>query len=294
MSALAELIAATCSSIVLGEIQWADFEDGFPNLVIKEVEICRNKDIIFLASFDTSGEIFKQLSVIYEFPRIGIRSFKVVMPFYPTGTMERVEEEGEIATAAALARMLSAIPHSMSGPTQIIIYDIHALQERFYFSDSVIPRLETAIPILKDRIKCIRDLAIVFPDEGAWKRFGTMFDEYPLIICHKIRKGEKRVVKIKEGDPSGKHAVIVDDLVMSGGTLQECKKALFESGASEVSAYVTHGVFPQASWKKFVDAGFSHVWITDSCPQTAKAVAGKAPFEVLSLSQMISNVLCQD
>ena len=39
-----------------------------------------------------------------------------------------------------LATLLSAIPLSSKGPAQIIIYDIHALQERFYFSDTVIPR----------------------------------------------------------------------------------------------------------------------------------------------------------
>ena len=42
--------------------------------------------------------------------------------------MERVDEEGQVATAMTMARMLSATPLSMMGPTKLIIYDIHSLQ----------------------------------------------------------------------------------------------------------------------------------------------------------------------
>jgi hypothetical protein len=36
--------------------------------------------------------------------------------------------------------MISSIPLTARGPAQVVIYDIHCLQERFYFSDDVIPR----------------------------------------------------------------------------------------------------------------------------------------------------------
>ena len=39
-----------------------------------------------------------------------------------------------------LAMLLSAIPLTARGPSQIMVFDIHALQERFYFTDNVIPR----------------------------------------------------------------------------------------------------------------------------------------------------------
>ena len=64
----------------------------------------------------------------------------------------------------------------------------------------------------------------------------------------------------------GKHCVLVDDLIQTGGTLLETGKALLELGALDVSAFCTHGVFPQDAWKKFVIGPFKKVWITDSCP----------------------------
>jgi phosphoribosylpyrophosphate synthetase len=81
-----------------------------------------------LASFSSPAQVFEQLSVIYALPRLFVASFTLVLPFFPTGSMERMEEEGDVATAFTLARMLSNIPISRGGPTSLVIYDIHALQ----------------------------------------------------------------------------------------------------------------------------------------------------------------------
>jgi phosphoribosylpyrophosphate synthetase len=43
------------------------------------------------------------------------------------------------------------------------------------------------------------------------------------VVCTKVREGDKRIVRLKEGHVSGHHVVIVDDLVQSGGTLIECQ-----------------------------------------------------------------------
>jgi hypothetical protein len=50
--------------------------------------------------------------------------------------MERVSRLGEVATANTLARVLSTIPVCSKGPAQICIFDIHALQNQFYFKVS--------------------------------------------------------------------------------------------------------------------------------------------------------------
>ncbi len=294
MSALAARIAARHEAIQTAPIRWDAFADGFPNLLVENIEIIRNHHLAFLAAFENPGDVFTQLSAIYEIPRYAVRSFKVVLPYYPTGTMERVDRDGQIATAATLAKMISGVPMTLSGPAQVIIFDIHALQERFYFSDQVIPRLESGVPLLRARLADIDHPAIAFPDEGAWKRFGRWFEEYPQIVCHKVRDGTRRRISIREGDPAGRHVVIVDDLAMSGGTLLECRRALTTHRARAVSAYVTHGVFPRAAWKPFLTAGFEHFWITDSVPRTAAELQGRPPFEVLSLADAIGRLLLED
>lgn len=90
---------------------------------------------------------------------------------------------------------------------------------------------------------------VAFPDDGAAKRFGNMFEDMDLevIVCGKTRgEGDKRTVVIQDGDAKDRHIVIVDDLVQTGGTLYQSGKVLKEAGAASVNAFVTHGVFPNA------------------------------------------------
>lgn len=298
---LARKVAALSDKVQLGEVNWKNFADGFPNLFVKDATRIRNRHVAFLASFHNMSTIFEQISVIYQLPRMFVGSFTLVLPYFPTGTAERVEAEGDVATAFTLARILSNIPLSRGGPTSIVIFDIHALQERFYFGDTVLPLFESGIPLLRERLQSLPDadnITIAYPDEGAWKRFKYQFNDYPEVICTKVRDGDKRIVRLKEGEPRGRHVVIVDDLVQSGSTLIECQKLLSSQGAAHVSAYVTHGVFPDGTWKRFTtegrDAGtpgFRYFWISDSCANTAAALANVAPFEVLSLAAPIAAAL---
>lgn len=297
---LARKVAAHSDLITLQSINWRNFDDGFPNLYINNAQEMRGQHVAFLAAFSSPGVIFEQLSVIYALPRLFVASFTLVLPFFPTGSFERMEEEGDVATAFTMARILSNIPISRGGPTSLVIYDIHALQERFYFGDHVLPLFETGIPLLKQRLHQLPDsdkIVVAFPDDGAWKRFHKLLDHFPMVVCTKVREGDKRIVRLKEGNPAGCHVVIVDDLVQSGGTLIECQKVLVAHGATKVSAYVTHGVFPKRSWERFTHksdgsgSAFAYFWITDSCPLTVKAIANKRPFEVLSLAGSIADAL---
>lgn len=303
MADLAQKICAADPKITLGKISWKAFEDGTPNLFVRKEDRIRQKRAAFLASFDSLDDYFPQLSVIYALPRLGAKEFKVIMPYYPTGTMERGDTEGQVVTAKTLATMLSATPFNRGGPVEIVLYDIHTLGQRHYFDKTILTRYKTGTKYLKKHLK--DDDVIMFPDIGAWKRFRVMFDgsksdgrKFPMGYCEKIRDGDKRIIQIREGDVRGKRVVIVDDIIRSGGTLIECKNALFAAGAASVSAYATHGCFPRDSWKKFLASethgefpAFDKVWITDSCPKTAQKVAGKAPFEVLSLDVSIARVI---
>ena len=63
------------------------------------------------------------------------------------------------------------------------------------------------------------------------------------------------MVTVHEGDPRGRHCLIIDDLVRSGGTLRQCAKALRAKGAASVSCFVAHACFPnEAAWKAFLPA----------------------------------------
>eukprot|EP00435_Cladocopium_sp_Y103_P011866 s1048_g3.t1 len=211
----------------------------------------------------------------------------------------RVDREGEVATASTLSRMISAVPMTPGGPARFLIFDIHALQIRFYFQDSILPVLLSAMPLLLNLLKTrfsSEEVAVAFPDEGAKKRFGGFFEKegYPVLFCSKVREGDKRVVRVAEGDPKGKHVFIVDDLCNTGGTVLACRSELEKRGANKVSVFVTHGVFPQGSWQKFEGAGFDKIFITDSIPETCQIFEERKSaqiFEVIKLAPALHTYL---
>jgi phosphoribosylpyrophosphate synthetase len=289
MEKLAKKVATQCN-VRLGRINWEKFSDCWPKIYAEDIEAIKRRPVIYLASFKDPNTVFEQMGVIYALPRYQAGPFRIILPYFPVGTMERVDDDGTIATAMTMMRMLSATPASHIGGIPLLTtFDIHALQERFYPDNCIIPDLRSAIPLLKKEIKSMEDVAIAFPDDGAYKRFGKMFDEYPQIICIKVRDGKERIVKIKEGDPRGKNVITVDDLVMSGETGEKCGIELWQAGAKSVSLWATHGVYPENSWAR--SSQFTRIIITDSCPWTVEAVQGKAPFVVLGLDPLIVDII---
>eukprot|EP00981_Chlorochromonas_danica_P002548 scaffold487_cov178-Ochromonas_danica.AAC.36 len=222
----------------------------------------------------------------------GFQPRNLVLPFYPVGTMERVTQEGQVATANTYAQMFSHLP-SCGRPTRLIVYDLHTLQNRFYLHGNAVASLQTSIPLLIQRLKGSPIDCIAFPDDGAAKRFGAMFKGlgYEIVTCGKTRDGDKRVVVIQDGNAKGKHVVIVDDLVQTGGTLYECGVALRSAGALSVNAFVAHGVFPQESWKRFMRQGdrncFEKFFLTNSIPTITDILPTDDVFEVLPLQDQI-------
>lgn len=263
------------------------------------------KDILFLSVLSSNDATLSQFSVLIVLLQSFIRSLTIVLPYYPVGTMDRVDVEGKVATASTYATILSSLP-SCGTPARLMIYDIHALQERFFFHKNVVPSLHSGLPLLRRHLlhpdqSHLEISAVVFPDDGAAKRFKHFFTShgYDVITCGKHRAGSKRVVTIQDGDPSGKNVLLIDDLVQTGGTLLEAARVLKRRGALNVYAYVTHAIFPHHSWQKFLFDSeapaasrlVTKFWVTDSVPSTTSRLPRDNVFEVLDLLPQIMSDL---
>jgi len=283
------------------ETKWEKFPDGTDNIEVGGFLPHNNisgENVLFLASFHNNDVTLSQFQVMICLLQSLIESLTIVLPYYPVGTMERVTREGKVATAATHAHMFSSLP-SCGRPTRLMVYDLHTLQNRFYLHGNAVASLQTAIPLLKERIKSSNIDCVAFPDDGAAKRFQALFQDMgvEIVVCGKTRgEGDQRSVVIQDGDPKGRNVVIVDDLVQTGGTLYECGKTLEERGATSVCAYVSHAVFPKESWKRFNVGGdravFKKFWVTNSIPTVTNTLPLKDDiFEVLDLKDIIVNDL---
>jgi ribose-phosphate pyrophosphokinase len=272
-----------------GSIDWGTFPDGMPNVFIHHARSLENSRVAFLASIASADELFRQIALLYALASYPIECLRVLIPYFPAGMMDRADTFGQVVTSKAMARIFSAIPPATR--TDITILDIHALQEQFYFGDAVRVRLHSAVPMFRDTVLRAAGgtpMTVAFPDDGSRKRFAHDLEAFDPIVCVKVREGDKRIIRIKEGDPRGKRVCIVDDLVMTGETMLECARVIRAAGATDVTAYVTHAIFPDESWRRFEGGAISRFYVTDSCPARIAPLRGRKPFEVLSLAGVLA------
>ena len=289
MADLAASVRASLPGWEEGRIDWGTFPDGMPNIFIHEARSLENARVAFLASIGDGEDLFSQIALLYALASYPIDCLRVLIPYFPAGRMDRADTFGQVVTSKAMARIFSAIPPATR--TDITVLDIHALQEQFYFGDAVRVRLHSAVPMFRDLVLKAdggTPVTVAFPDDGSRKRFAHDLEAFDPIVCVKVREGDKRIIRIKEGDPRGKHVCIVDDLVMSGETMLECARVIRDAGAADVTAYVTHAIFPGESWRRFAGGPISRFYLTDSCPARIAPLRGRKPFEVLSLAGVLA------
>jgi ribose-phosphate pyrophosphokinase len=287
---------------------WDRFPDNTDNILVggygdkSKPNIIRGSNILFLASFSSNDRIWSQIHVLTMLGESFVNSLTIVLPFFPNGTMERVIEEGRVATANTCAKVLSTLPRGGITQNRLIMYDLHTLQNRFYFDGNTIADCPTAFPLILDRLRELiqqdvnQDWCVAFPDDGAEKRFGHLFKEnFPgleLVVCGKKRmpSGNSQV-KILDGDARGKRVLIIDDIVNSGGTLYSCAQCLKNQGAVSVSAFCTHAVFPEKCWERFAKGGdravFDHFFVTNTNPTISSQLPKDDCFDVLDITPLV-------
>lgn len=292
---------ATLAGFELMEVAWNYFPDGCPNITFPSFERLQGRDVVYLGSLSSLDNFVVQQSLIIALSRQLVKRLHIVWPYFSTATMERVDREGTLAVAEPVAKLMSSVPQLC--PATLTIFDIHALQERFYFQDTVTVRLATNLtPFM--RLVDMRwqgQVVIVFPDDGAHKRFKQYIpNNYSIMVATKIRgEGSERKIVIGHRDMRGteslENVLIIDDLVQSGGTLNHCKDALKALGARNISAYCTHAVFPNRGYRKFLPgreyAGFDSFYVSDSIPENTTRLQHLKPFEVLPLAPALVSLL---
>jgi len=276
-----------------GTINWNTFPDGKPNITFESVEQIENKKIVFFLNLYDTSILFEQLSMLMVLPRQFIKTLDIYITYFSVGTMERVDKEGILATAETMSKIISSCIENTTcgGKPTIHIWDIHALPNRFYFDHNhVNVRLHSGIPFLIEHVTI--NTIIVFPDDGACKRFKHFFPHNKTIVCSKIRENDKRVIRItdkinfpkdQEQQITYDEIIIVDDLIQSGGTLIKCKEALEQLGYNKISAYVTHAVFPNEGWNKIVRANFHKFYTTNTIPQVTEQIKKYSCFHVFNI-----------
>jgi ribose-phosphate pyrophosphokinase len=172
--------------------------------------------------------------------------------------------------------------------------DLHAGQIQGFF-DIPVDNLYAA-PLFTRDIKeryGNRDLMIVSPDVGGVVRARQLAKrlnvDLAIIDKRRERAGVSEVMNVI-GDVAGRHCLLVDDIIDSGGSLCNAAEALINGGASGVGAYVTHGVLTGGAVSRVASSPIEMMTITDSILAT-EAVRLAGNVRQITIAQLLANAM---
>ena len=182
-----------------------------------------------------------------------------------------------------------------AGADRVLAVDLHAGQIQGFF-DIPTDNLYAA-PTMAADIQARygeQDLMVVSPDVGGVVRARALakrLDNAPLAIVDKRRDrpGESEVMNII-GDVSGRHCIMIDDIVDSGGTLCNAADALLAGGAKSVTAYITHGVLSGGAVARIDGSQLTELVISDSIRPTDAALASDH-IRILTIAPLVGEAI---
>jgi ribose-phosphate pyrophosphokinase len=181
-----------------------------------------------------------------------------------------------------------------AGADRVVTLDLHAGQIQGFF-DIPTDNLFSAPVFSKDIQERYngKDRVIVSPDVGGVGRARAiarrMDADLAIIDKRRERAGVSEVMNII-GDVKGRHCILIDDIVDSGGTLCNAADALAEAGAASTSAYVTHGVLSGGAVARITASSIEQLVITDTI-QATEAVRVAHNIRQLSVASLIGEAI---
>jgi ribose-phosphate pyrophosphokinase len=168
-------------------------------------------------------------------------------------------------TARLVAKLVG-----VSGADRALLLDLHAGQIQGFFDIPVDEMSAMHLTANYFAQKRLSDPVVVSPDLGNTKRarnFAEIVDA-PLAIIEKRRTGTRDRTEVLNliGTVSGKHAIIVDDEIDTGGSITQAAEVCLDAGAVEVYASSIHAVLSEPALERLAVCPFREVVVTNSIP----------------------------
>ena len=263
---LAEAVARYLN-IPLGKASVRRFADQ--EIFVEIQENVRGKDVFILqsTSFPANDHLMELLIMIDAFRRSSARRITAVIPYFGYARQDR-RASGRTPISAKLVSNLI----TQAGADRVLTLDLHAGQIQGFF-DIPTDNLFAAPVFTKDIQERFNgeELVIVSPDVGGVVRARAIAKrlnaDLAIIDKRRERAGVSEVMHVI-GEVKGRHCILVDDIVDSGGTLCNAAVALMEKGAQSVEAYVTHGVLSGGAVARITSSALNSLVTTDSIMAT--------------------------
>jgi ribose-phosphate pyrophosphokinase len=287
-----ELARSICCylEVPLGECEVFQFSNE--NIFVKLQENVRQRDVFIVQPMSTpvNTSIMELLIMIDAAKRASAGRITAVVPYYAYGRSDKKDQPRVPITARLLANLIET-----AGADRGITVDLHAGQIQGFFN---VPVDElTALYMISRyfRRKQLSNVVVVAADEGASKRARNVAQslKVPLAIIEKRRVANDEQVEALNviGEVRGCQAIMIDDEILSGGTMVEGAALLREKGATAVYAGVTHAILSGRATERIAGSVIEELVTTDTIPLPPEKQLDK--ITVLSIAPLIGEAIAR-
>lgn len=286
---LAKLVSQK-SKIPFGQIQIGTFSDGEIDVWVKDEVNNSNVFIMQSNSTPVNDSIIELALIADALKRSGAHWITAIIPYFGYSRKEKQSRVGEPISAKVVADLITS-----SGINKVICLDLHADAIVGFFNVPVI--YLTALEALAKRLKeeKLKDPIVVAPDVGGVKR-ARNFANYlnaPMAVIEKHRRIDERdkmEVLSMSGEVRGDTAIIIDDVISTGGTIVDSANALKNKGVNRIIVCATHGVFAGDAIKNLEESPIEKVFVTDSVGHDVAS----PKIEFVTISGIIADCLTRE
>jgi ribose-phosphate pyrophosphokinase len=285
-----ELTAKICQHLQIpqGKAVVQTFSDG--EIMVEIGENVRGRDVFVMQSTcsPVNHNLMELLVLMDALKRASAWRITAVLPYYGYA-----RQDTKVLPRVPISAKLVADLITVAGGHRVICLDLHANQIQGFF-DIPVDNLFAA-PVL---LKYIRqyfngELVVVSPDAGGVERARAFAKRLnvSLAIIDKRRDEDQKVKAMHiVGEVEGKAAIILDDMVDTGGTLTEAAKALAENGALSINACCTHAVLSGNAIERIEESAIENLIVTDSIPLQPET-KGCKKIKVLTVANLLGEAI---
>ena len=239
------------------------FSDGESN--IKLGKVGKNCVIVQSTHPPTDTHLIQLLMMAKKCTDDGAQHLCAVIPYLGYARQDRAFLEGEVVSIGLVAKLFET-----TGLEHIITVDIHSQLAMSYFASI---QNVSSVPLLADyasKMK-LRDPIAVSPDVGGTNRakeFARLLD-IDVVVLKKSRHrvtGEVTIDEKLHMDISKRDAIVIDDIISSGGSIIKAAEVLHKKEAGRIYAMCAHALLIGDAAQKIKSAGVQDIISTNSVP----------------------------